>query len=202
MKGLAAAAGAGLLAACGPRSLGGADEPFRTATPNQALPGLLSTPVTEGTALPEGEINLEQFLALSSVLTGVENLDPGLGEIYLAALWAGAQSGPSIADVYSAASSGSNLPQDLDTLEQGGFFEQEGIGDLANSIIEMWYTGTYQLDGETYVATFVDALAWKVLSFTKPLTICGNFGFWSEEPLANISPTIQYTPVPTPAEGN
>lgn len=202
MRGMAIAAGAGLLAACGPQSISGADTPFRTATPFRELPRPLGSAVQTATGMPEGAINLDQFLALSSQLTGVENLDPGLGQIYLQALQAGAQGGSSLADVYAAASSGSNQPQDIDTLEAGGFFDQSGVGDMADTIIEMWYTGVYQIDGEDQVATFVDALAWKVLHFTKPPTICGHFGFWAEEPVANISPSVQYTPVPLPAEGS
>lgn len=195
-------AGASLLAACGQRSLGGADNPFRTATPDRILPVTQGTPLPTGTGAPDGALRLDQFLALSSVLTGVDNLDPGLGQIYLEALRTSAQSGSTLAEVYSAASSGSNMPQDLDALQQGGFFDQEGIGSLADKIIEIWYTGTYSAGEETHVVTYVDALAWKVLHFTKAPTTCGHFGFWSEEPGAEISPTFEYTPVPTPVEGN
>ena len=202
MKGLVTAAGAGLLAACGPRSISGADTPFRTTTPERVLPGPLGTPAPTATGMPDGAISLDQFMQLSTQLTGVENLDLGLGQIYLQALQAGAQGGSSLADVYSAASSGSNMPQDVETLQQSGFFDQDAVGELADSILEMWYTGVYQIDGEDYVATFVDALAWKTLAFTKPPTICGHFGFWSEEPRVNISPEVQYTPLPEPSEGS
>jgi hypothetical protein len=75
------------------------------------------------------------------------------------------------------------------------------MGKLADQIITLWYTGVYKVGEEEKVATFVDALAWKVLHFTKPLTICGEFGFWSREPQVEISPSIQYTPVPTQAGG-
>jgi hypothetical protein len=202
IRGMATVVGAGLLAACGPRSISGADTPFRTATPVRELPRPLGSQAPTATGMPEGTITLDQFLALSSQLTGVENLDPGLGQIYLMALESGTQGSSSLADVYAAASSGSNQPQDVDALQAGGFFDQQGVGELADSIIEMWYTGVYQLDGEDHVATFVDALAWKVLHFTKPPTICGHYGFWAEEPVANISPSVQYTPGPTPAEGS
>lgn len=52
---------------------------------------------------------------------------------------------------------------------------------LAKPQRQLWYTGIYtKADGEATVATFVDALAWQTLAFTKPMTICGYPGFWSE----------------------
>lgn len=200
LKSAAGLAAGTFLAACGVKSNTGRPAPFRTATPARQLPLPVGT-VPAGTGVPADSISLDQFLALSSVLTGVDNLEPGLGQIYLEALRAGASSGPSLAEVYSAASSGSNPPQDVQSLQQAGFFDRQGFGDLADTITTMWYTGTYELDGETHVVTAVDALAWKVLHFTKPITTCGHFGFWAEEPQVDISPQVSYTPVPTPAEG-
>jgi hypothetical protein len=173
MKSMATLVGAGLLSACG--TAPGEGQPFSTATPARMLP-VDGAPTLSATGMPEGAISLDQFLALSSLLTGVDNLDPGLGQIYLQALAAGAQPGSTLSDVYSAASSGSNLPQDVQTLQQSGFFQQPGVGDLADTILTLWYTGVYQLDGQDTVATYVDALSWKVLHFTKPATTCGHFG--------------------------
>lgn len=195
-----ALASAGLLAAgCAGAEVAKAPEPYRTSTPFRAL----ASPQAPAAQIPEtadGSITLEEFLQFSSLLTGVENLDPALGQVYLQALLAGGGEGPGLAEVFSAASSGSGqLPGDIDVLSETGFFAQEGFGSLADQIITMWYTGVYMDGEEPRVATFVDALAWKVLHFTKPPTICGEFGFWSREPLVGISPQIQYTPAPAPA---
>lgn len=191
--------GAGFLAACAAGEIAQAPTPYKTPTPfrNVASP---QAPIAETAQPVEGSISLEEFLEFSSLLTGVDNLDPALGQIYLNALMAGGGSGPTVADAYGAASSGS-MPQDVQDLTDQGFFDQEGIGDLANQIILMWYTGIYTLDGEDHVATFVDALAWKALHFTKPLTICGEFGFWANAPNVQISPSVEYTPVPTEEGG-
>jgi hypothetical protein len=203
-----AAAGAGLFAAaagvgCAANVIAQEPAAYRTSTPYRALASPQAP--QEGTAEPvaEGSISLEEFLQFSSLLTGVANLDPALGRIYLSALQAGGAEGPSLAEVYSAASSESGaLPGDVQALSGAGFFDQEGQAGLADQIINMWYSGVYMLDDEPQVATFVDALAWKVLHFTKPPTICGEFGFWAQEPLVELSPTIQFTPAPTqPGEG-
>lgn len=194
---------AGLLASCVAGEVAQEEAPYRTPTPFRVLESPQAPANSTPAPVVEGGISLEEFMQFSSLLTGVDNLDPNLGRIYLAALQTGTQQGPTLADVYGAASSGSNPPQDLETLGSAGFFDQEGYGALADQIIAMWYTGVYRIGDEERVATFVDALAWKVLTFTKPLTICAQFGFWAEEPQVEISPTIQYTPVPTqPSTGS
>jgi hypothetical protein len=212
------AVGAGLLAAaCAADEIAQAPAAYRTPTAFRALasPQVVAevpsgaedtagAATGEETPVPEGSISLEEFLQFSSLLTGVDDLDPALGRIYLEALQAGGgPDGPSLAEVYAAASSGSGpAPGDIEALSGTGFFEQEGLGSTADQIITMWYTGVYMLDDEEHVATYVDALAWKVLHFTKPPTICGQFGFWAREPRVELSPVIQFTPVPTqPGEG-
>ena len=176
---------------------------YRTATPFRAIQSPQAPAAQAGAVAAEGSISLEEFLQFSSLLTGVDNLDPNLGRVYLQALRSDGGEGPTLADVYGAASSGSGpLPQDISQLSSAGFFDQGDFGSVADRIISMWYTGTYNNGEEDVVVTFVDALAWKVLHFTKPPTICGQVGFWSREPQAQISPDIQYTPVPTQPAGS
>ena len=189
--------GAGLLAACAADEIAQEPPEYRTPTPVRLLPGSEAGGGQVVEEVAEGMISLEEFLQFSSLLTGVDDLDPNLGRVYLQALASGEQQGPTLAEIYGAASSGSNPQQDVDALSGSGFFDQEGYGSMADQIINMWYSGVATINGEEQVVTFVDALAWKVLHFTKPLTICAQFGFWAEEPQADISPTIQYTPVPT-----
>jgi len=201
---------AGLLTACASAEQSGAPAPFRTPTTARALAspvvpvtggqgeaGAATQPVQSGSA---NEImTLEQFMQFSSLLTGVDNLNPELGKVYLQALQSGASGGSALLGAYTAASSGSNtLPEDAEMLAQSGFFEQEGMSELAVQIADMWYSGVYQTNGEGQVATYVDALAWKVLHFTKAPTICGAFAFWATEPDVQLSPTVEYTPAPTP----
>ncbi|MFW5941883.1 MAG: sugar dehydrogenase complex small subunit [Chloroflexota bacterium] len=188
--GLAAAAGA-LLAACGVQT--GADvrplsRDYHTATPRTILQSPQARP-GEGTPEPgtpepdtEGQLGLDQFLALSAVLTGVANLDPTVGRVYLNALRAGDfQLTP--ADLYQQAGFGPDTTPTLDQVEEAGLFADEDATSLADTIIRYWYTGVYDTpEGEQAVATFVDALAWKALPWTKPNSICASPGFWEQRP--------------------
>ncbi|HSM57781.1 MAG TPA: sugar dehydrogenase complex small subunit [Candidatus Sulfomarinibacteraceae bacterium] len=191
LRGSLAAAAGGLLAACGVqgdvdvRPLG---RDYHTATPRTVLQSPQARP-GEGTPQPgtpepepEGQLGLDQFLALSAVLTGVANLDPTLGRVYLNALRAGDfELAP--ADLYRRAGFSPDAAPSLDDVENSGIFDDEATGALADTIIRYWYTGVYDTpDGEPAVATFVDALAWKALPWTKPNSICAQPGFWEKRP--------------------
>lgn len=192
LRTLLASAGSVAVAACGP--VRGGDFARRVAlAPGAAPPVVLPSPVPEGgTPTPPVDEQLAAFLALSSLLTGVDDLDPHLGRVYMQSL-----SGPDTA----AASNGmtttallqqagflgatgagdADPPATLEELEATGVLAQAGAAELARSVTTMWYTGIYtDASGGETVATYVDALAWKTLQFTKPKTICGYPGFWAE----------------------
>ena len=170
-----------LLAACGPpRSNSRADPAFGAqATPPAALPSPMPTTAP---ATADADLPLAQFLALSAMLTGVPNLNPDLGRIYLQSLQASPDFTVTVLDLYEQAGFRADAPAPTITvLENAGLFAEEASRRLADRIIELWYTGVYTDDqGEEMVATHVDALAWRTLAFTKPTTICGYPGFWSE----------------------
>jgi hypothetical protein len=140
-------------------------------------------PAAQAVATPEPE-GLADFLALSAVLTGVETLDPLLGRVYLQSLQQAEQFETIIAEVYAQAGwQPDSPPASIEELEATGVFEQEATRTLLDKIIEYWYTGVYDTaEGKQAVATYADALMWRVLDFTKPLTICGAPGFWAERP--------------------
>ena len=179
---LAATATGAFLVACGPpRSTDQAAVAFgRQATPQVVLPS--PVPATPPPAATE-DLPLTEFLALSTLLTGVPNLNPALGRLYLQSLQASDEFTVTVADLYAQAGLRSAAPPTtVSALEATDFFTQEATRRLADKIIELWYTGVYTNPaGEETVATFVDALAWQTLAFTKPTTICGYPGFWSEE---------------------
>ncbi len=195
LRGALAALGTGLLAACAPAGLRGAPfpEPYSTATPARVL---ASPPPPEGapreTPAPgvEPGSELQRFLALSALLTGVDNLDPVLGRVYLQSLEASDEFDVTIAGLLEQTGfDGDAPPSSIEELEARGLFASSdaeadgGASALADRIIESWYTGIYtDAEGEDAVATFVDALAWKALDFTKPNSVCGSPGFWGERP--------------------
>ena len=190
LRGALATAGGGILAACAPGR-----EPaqpfvgeYNTATPARVLasPRAAATAVggaADGTPTPDGRL-LEQFLMLSAVLTGVENLDPVVGRVYLQSLQAGGEFEVTLGELYEQAGFADGAaPSTIEALQENGIFDSDATSALADKIIELWYTGVYTTpEGEQMVATYVDALAWKVLSFTKPNTICGSPGFWEARP--------------------
>lgn len=178
---LSTALSGAFLVACGPpRSNSHAEVAFGPqATPPAALPS--PVPATPPAAPPD-DLPLAQFLTLSAVLTGVPNLNPDLGRIYLQSLQASADFTVTVQELYEQGGFRADAPPPtIAMLERAGLFAQEATRTLADRIIDLWYTGVYtNTQGEETVATHVDALAWQTLVFTKPTTLCGYPGFWSE----------------------
>ena len=195
LRGLLATSGMAALAACAPgvpRNSRPRVDDVATATRARALSSPVARPA-EGTPQPGVTEGLEQFLLLSSVLTGVANLDPVVGSVYLQALQQG-DFEASLEELYEMASLGPQAEQDISDLEQAGLFDEESTSTLADTIIRYWYTGVYDTaDGEQAVAPYGDALAWKALPWTKPNSICASWGFWEERPRAvNLEPGWVY----------
>lgn len=176
--------GAGSLGACAPRR--SITQPVSVEPlfhPHPILPS--PEPVASPTPFPESDgLPLAEFLALSAVLTGVSDLNPQLGSVYLQSLQASSQFDITLVDLYEQAGFHTDTPPaTVEELEANGLFAQEATRKLADKIIEYWYTGIYDTaEGEQVVATFVDALTWQILSFTKPLTICASPNFWAHPP--------------------
>ena len=130
---------------------------------------------------------LGDFLALSALLTGVDNLDPALGQTYLQSLQNNPELPMSVIALLDAAKAGQpTLPTTLEMLEGSGFFTNNAAREVADTITATWYTGVFVDNGTERVATFVDALAWKTLHFTKAMTVCGSYRFWTEPPESAI----------------
>lgn len=168
------------LSACGPpRSSNQAKLAFG---PQATPPVILPSPMPATTPTVAGDLPLAEFLALSVVLTGVANLNPTLGRVYLQSLQASSEFKVTVADLYEQAGFRSATPPTtVAALESTGIFAEETTRRLADRVTALWYTGVYtNEEGEETVATYVDALAWRTLTFTKPTTICGYPGFWSE----------------------
>jgi hypothetical protein len=186
LKGSLFLLGGGVLAACGPSQ---EENPMEAAgwitpTPAQVLPSPI--PSTEVPAAQDLE-GLEEFMVLSAVLTGVSSLNPQLGRAYLQSLRGNPDFSGGLPGFFERTGvlTGA-VPENVDDLAQKGIFDDEGLRRVADKIIELWYTGIAEVNGESTVITYVDALAFKVLHFTKPLTICGRYGFWAEEPNVNL----------------
>jgi hypothetical protein len=174
-------AGSMALAACGGGSVSGEITVAEAVRPVEQpiLPSPM--PVQPATG-PEQEV--EQFLALSALLTGYDDLSPEVARVYLASLNRSEEFAISWAELYQRANmGGGNPPTSVDELAEMGLWDDPEAQPLADKIIELWYTGVYNsAEGEPQVATYADNLTWRSLTFTKPLTICGSPGFWALAP--------------------
>lgn len=191
--GLSTLAGGSLLAACQVREdkldvRSDYDQTLASPQPLPPIEGEGTPPVAQGDSLA-----LEKFLALSAVLTGFNELSPGLGQTYLESLQANSQMAMTPTELYEQAGFTGDSQPSLEALNQAGIFAEEASRTLANKIIEYWYTGVYDQPGggQQTVATTVDALAWQALTYTKPLTLCGpKPDFWAERPEAAPMPPV------------
>jgi len=192
LKGAGLLLAGGLLSACSTVTEPGfqVQDFWRTPTPASLLPSPMPAdlPQTGDSGAAPDPQELAAFLSLSSLLTGFENLDPVLGQVYLGSI----QQDPGFSGqlqglIEQAGVQSQNPPAGIEDLQAAGIFDQESARELADYIISMWYTGIYNQGEEQRVATFVDALAWKAINFTKPPTICGSFGFWAERPSGDFS---------------
>ena len=187
LRGAAAAGVTAALAGCGMATTAAQQPPIAPFPPWQ--PVLPSPQPTEpavaaaGTPAP-GSLSLEAFLALSALLTGIDELNPQIGQVYLQSLAASDQFEVSLAEFYTQAGfTATSAPAGVEELAGRGLFEQEGTRALADKIVEYWYSGVYDTaEGEQAVATFADALVWRAVRYTKPLTLCGAPGFWALPP--------------------
>jgi hypothetical protein len=118
--------------------------------------------VATGTLAPA--ITPDQFLALSSRLTGHRELDPILAGAYLQPLVAT----PATAALLAGLIDGSERTAAHAALER--------------EIIEAWYTGVHQVDGARVVATHSGALVWHVLGRPAPGTCASVMGDWAKAP--------------------
>jgi hypothetical protein len=172
-----------LLAACGVATPATPQADLAPFVPwHPVLPSPQPSGATAATPVP-GAVGLEAFLALSAVLTGIDDLNPQVGRIYLDSLAGSDEFEVSLADLYQQAGFTGGSTPTIEEMEQQGLFEQEPTRALADKIVEYWYSGVYDTpEGEQAVATFADALVWHAVKYTKPLTICASPGFWAVAP--------------------
>jgi hypothetical protein len=98
---------------------------------------------------------LDDFLALSSRVTGRTDLDRAAAAVFFTGL-----------------------------LETPGNAERLMRPDAAleREILVSWYTGTYEVRGERRLATHTGALQWRAMGVAPPGACAGRFGAWSQPP--------------------
>ena len=120
-----------------------------SATAVASAAGCAAVPPRPATA----DGGLDRFMTLSRRLTGVEDLDPELARLYLAAL------------------------------EAAGAWPGRDEAAAAEAVVLAWYTGGVGAGREATIVTYPGALAWSTLTFTKAPSVCGGGpGSWAVKP--------------------
>ncbi|MDR4485186.1 MAG: sugar dehydrogenase complex small subunit [Nitrospirales bacterium] len=139
----------------------------------------------DNSGLPQGEeIALRDFLILSAVITGVDELDFEQGQRYLNEL--SLQNGfgdklKNLSDMLregqdslwgrTAERSQTSQPKDLLSL------------DALTQIMMLWYSGGFNIGSPSISGDVTHALTWQVLTFANPPTVCEAYmGSWAEKP--------------------
>ena len=147
--------------------------------------GVRAGRTTEGMA---SSLDLAQFMKISRVLTGFKDLDDdATGETYLSALNARPEHVAALHSLWRRGGFGTDPSVTIGDLEASGLFADKVMREIADTVIEYWYSGTYvAADGKQRVATYIDALAWRTLGYRVegPSTCSGDFGSWKEPPAA------------------
>jgi hypothetical protein len=98
-------------------------------------------------------LSLDDFLALSSRLTGQGDLDRQTAGVFLKALLA--------------------TPGNAARLARPD-------AELERDIIVAWYTGVHEVRGEVQLVTHTSALQWRALGMPAPGACAGPFGMWAK----------------------
>jgi len=107
-------------------------------------------------AAPQAQsFSLDDFLALSSRLTGYTDLDRQIG-------------GTLLNNLLAAPDMAARLARPDATLER--------------DLIVAWYTGVQEVLGEARVVTQTGALQWRALGLPAPGQCAGAFGTWAKPP--------------------
>jgi hypothetical protein len=129
-------------------------------------------------------VTLDDFMALSALLTGVPDLDAEHGRLYLASLTR-AEARQLAMVTARAGLHGAAPAATLEALVRTGALDTAAARRVTATIVECWYTGVYASPSGPRVATYLGALAWTTLGFTKPPGVCGGgVGFWADAPPA------------------
>ncbi len=132
--------------------------------------GLAGAPAAAPGFIP---IPADAFHDLSVALTGYSPRDPSLVAAFRDAFSAELNQLQQLYDIVSATPAGGW------TQAVAG----AGLSDLAEQLVLAWYTGIVGEGEEQRVLTYLDALVWYAVGYTKPPSTCDtDFGAWALRP--------------------
>jgi Membrane bound FAD containing D-sorbitol dehydrogenase len=145
------------------------------------LGGVALGRISPAGAAPPAE--LQGFLELSRIATGVENLPRRLAPKYLRALDAAPRLRLTPSRFLQLAGYASGRgPKSLRALEQSAAFRTEGGRACVDAVAAAWWSGIVPVPGGgEQVVTFSEALVWRALPFAEPPSVClGATGAWAK----------------------
>jgi hypothetical protein len=133
-------------------------------------------------AAPSRRTELDGFVQLSRIVTGVRHLPAGLAPRYLDALDRAGLPITASKFVRLAGFATESAPASLVDLERSAAFHRPGARRTVEAVASAWWSGVVPLeDGGQKVVTYQDALVWKALPYAEPPSIClGATTAWSE----------------------
>ena len=147
-----------------------------------AIGGLALAGCDLGDDGPTADDTLDGFVALSRVVTGVDELPTAVAPEYLNALeHAALPMAPSTLVRIAGYADGLG-PSTLAELEASSAFSRRGARACADAITAAWWSGmTPAKGGQTRVVSYLDALVWRTLPYAQPPSNClGATGAWAK----------------------
>jgi hypothetical protein len=139
------------------------------------------------------QVPVADFVALSRVLTGVEELDTRMGELYLRRLLEDVEASallPRFIERCREALTPRLSREEQEERLRREVLDEEELGLLARRIIVLWYTGQLptadkelkKLMKPTQPEEYFGALIWPVIGAHPPGLSGGYFGYWRYPP--------------------
>jgi hypothetical protein len=138
-------------------------------------------------ASPKSEALLEEFIALSRILTGVDALDLGLASQYLDRLLSSPLE-PSVRVIlkrFHGLKSGATLAAQV----QKKIVGDDALRETVSQMILLWYTSALRDNQNPAIALrygtqeeYFSGLAWKIMGAHAPGLSGGYFGHWRYRP--------------------
>jgi D-sorbitol dehydrogenase-like protein len=125
--------------------------------------------------------DVDGFVRLSQLVTGVEKLPKEHAAAYLNALDAAGLEMPPLRLVQMGGFADGKGPRTLAEFQHSPLYGKRGARKSAEAIASVWWSGMVPTAKGDRVVTFLDALAWRAQPWAEPFTEClGATGAWAK----------------------
>ena len=125
--------------------------------------------------------DVEGFVRLSQLVTGVEKLPRDHAAVYLNALDAAGLNLPPSRLVEMGGFADGSGPKTLTEFRQSALYRKPGARASVEAVAAAWWSGMVPTANGDKVVTFLDALAWRAQPWAEPFTEClGATGAWAK----------------------